>query len=265
MTTPVFRQRDPDARGYFGPYGGRFVPETLVAPVEALAAAYDEARADPAFARRLGDLLDRLFPGHVPAADAASAQHQVRVVEQGQGPLEERLDDGGLRVVDEDQDVGHLQDRPPAHLHPRRQAPGVGPFRRADQGRGPRRIAVALQVEGRDQTLARGGVGRAPVDQHEAGLQGPQHPLPEVALHVIMDGADAPAAARGLQEGLGEDQAQGGGAVAHEARRLLPVLRVGGVLVAGDDRPLLQAHVRARQQHAGYAQTDVGEAHGGRV
>ena len=32
----VFGQRDPDARGYFGEFGGRFVPETLMAPVEEL-------------------------------------------------------------------------------------------------------------------------------------------------------------------------------------------------------------------------------------
>jgi tryptophan synthase beta subunit len=29
----VFGRRDPDARGYFGEFGGRFVPETLMAPV----------------------------------------------------------------------------------------------------------------------------------------------------------------------------------------------------------------------------------------
>jgi tryptophan synthase beta chain len=46
---PSFARRDPDARGYYGAYGGRFVPETLVAPVEELARAYFEARADPAF------------------------------------------------------------------------------------------------------------------------------------------------------------------------------------------------------------------------
>jgi len=33
VMTPVFGQRDPDARGYYGRYGGRFVPETLVAPI----------------------------------------------------------------------------------------------------------------------------------------------------------------------------------------------------------------------------------------
>ena len=42
---PVFGRRDPDARGYFGEFGGRFVPETLVAPVEELEAAYLAARA----------------------------------------------------------------------------------------------------------------------------------------------------------------------------------------------------------------------------
>ena len=33
---PAFGSRDPDDRGYFGDYGGRFVPETLVAPIEEL-------------------------------------------------------------------------------------------------------------------------------------------------------------------------------------------------------------------------------------
>ena len=35
-------------RGRFGPYGGRYVPETLVAPLEELERAYAEARADRA-------------------------------------------------------------------------------------------------------------------------------------------------------------------------------------------------------------------------
>ena len=54
---PVFGRRDPDARGYFGEYGGRYVPETLVAPIEALEAAYLEARRDEAFQRELAGLL----------------------------------------------------------------------------------------------------------------------------------------------------------------------------------------------------------------
>jgi tryptophan synthase beta chain len=39
----------PDARGRFGPYGGRFVPETLMFALEQLDRAYREAKDDPAF------------------------------------------------------------------------------------------------------------------------------------------------------------------------------------------------------------------------
>ena len=54
---PVFGRRDPDRRGYFGEYGGRFVPETLVAPIEELEAGYLAARADAAFRDELDSLL----------------------------------------------------------------------------------------------------------------------------------------------------------------------------------------------------------------
>jgi tryptophan synthase beta chain len=47
----------PDARGHFGPYGGRYVPEVLMAPIEALEKAYLEARDDPSFQAELKDLL----------------------------------------------------------------------------------------------------------------------------------------------------------------------------------------------------------------
>ena len=47
----------PDAGGHFGPYGGRFVPEALMSPLEDLEKAYFEARQDPAFRNQLDDLL----------------------------------------------------------------------------------------------------------------------------------------------------------------------------------------------------------------
>jgi tryptophan synthase beta chain len=47
----------PDQGGHFGPYGGRFVPEVLMAPIEELEKAYLEARDDPAFQAELADLL----------------------------------------------------------------------------------------------------------------------------------------------------------------------------------------------------------------
>src|SRR5437763_5835935 len=47
----------PDARGHFGAYGGRFVPEALIAALDELTAAYTAARSDPEFTSRLDGLL----------------------------------------------------------------------------------------------------------------------------------------------------------------------------------------------------------------
>jgi tryptophan synthase beta chain len=47
----------PDAQGHFGPYGGRFVPETLMEPLRELEAAYADARRDPAFQAELAAAL----------------------------------------------------------------------------------------------------------------------------------------------------------------------------------------------------------------
>jgi tryptophan synthase beta chain len=45
----MLNYQQPDARGHFGPYGGTFVAETLIHALDELKAAYDDARADPAF------------------------------------------------------------------------------------------------------------------------------------------------------------------------------------------------------------------------
>jgi tryptophan synthase beta chain len=52
----------PDASGHFGPYGGRFVPETLVLALDELTEAYEKAQADPAFRAELEATL-RDFAG----------------------------------------------------------------------------------------------------------------------------------------------------------------------------------------------------------
>ncbi len=60
-TTTTGRAQDhshePDQRGYFGAFGGRFMPEALIAALDELAAVYDKARIDPEF---LGE-FDRLL------------------------------------------------------------------------------------------------------------------------------------------------------------------------------------------------------------
>jgi tryptophan synthase beta chain len=64
-------RRDPDARGYFGAFGGRFVPETLVEPVEALERAYFAAREDAAFCAELDRLLKHYVGRPTPLYETA--------------------------------------------------------------------------------------------------------------------------------------------------------------------------------------------------
>ena len=84
-------QAMPDAQGRFGPYGGRYVPETLVAPLEELEQAYAEARKDPEFQSELDSLL-RNFAGRPTPLQLASR-------------LSEHL--GGLRVYLKREDLLH--------------------------------------------------------------------------------------------------------------------------------------------------------------
>src|SRR5437773_7140469 len=49
----VIAENLPDAQGHFGPYGGRFVPETLMHPLQQLEAEYFKAQRDPEFQHEL--------------------------------------------------------------------------------------------------------------------------------------------------------------------------------------------------------------------
>ncbi len=50
-------KHDPDERGHFGPYGGRFMPEALIGALDELSAEYDKARVDPEFTGEFARLL----------------------------------------------------------------------------------------------------------------------------------------------------------------------------------------------------------------
>jgi tryptophan synthase beta chain len=63
--------RDPDARGYFGAFGGRFVPETLVEPIAALEREYFRVRADRAFRDQLEALLRHYVGRPTPLYEAS--------------------------------------------------------------------------------------------------------------------------------------------------------------------------------------------------
>src|SRR3970040_566676 len=81
----------PDSAGHFGPYGGRYVPETLMAPLEELERAYEESRGDAAFAAQL-DYELKNFAGRPTPLQLASR-------------LTEHL--GGARIYLKREDLAH--------------------------------------------------------------------------------------------------------------------------------------------------------------
>src|SRR6059036_115446 len=89
--TPTFTRRDPDARGYFGEFGGRFVPETLVEPVEQLERAYFGAREDAQFGAELARLLKQYVGRPTPVYET------VRLAERA----------GGARIFLKREDLAH--------------------------------------------------------------------------------------------------------------------------------------------------------------
>ncbi len=54
---PAEPGQNPTAEGYFGAFGGKFIPEALVAAVDQVAAQYEKAKADPAFTAEFDELL----------------------------------------------------------------------------------------------------------------------------------------------------------------------------------------------------------------
>jgi tryptophan synthase beta chain len=81
-SSPVVGRRDPDSRGYFGAFGGRFVPETLVEPVAELEREYLRVRADRLFQSELAALLRHYVGRPTPLYEAvrfARAQGGARV------------------------------------------------------------------------------------------------------------------------------------------------------------------------------------------
>jgi tryptophan synthase beta chain len=81
----------PDARGHFGTYGGRFVPEALVAALDELTAAYEKCRHDQAFQTELAGLHATYTGRPSPVTDARRfAEHA-----------------GGARVLLKREDLNH--------------------------------------------------------------------------------------------------------------------------------------------------------------
>jgi len=82
---------DPDERGYFGSFGGRWLPEALVAALDEVAESYRKARIDPDFLAEL-DRLAATYAGRPsPLTDAARLTEQI----------------GGARILLKREDLNH--------------------------------------------------------------------------------------------------------------------------------------------------------------
>src|SRR3982751_3825876 len=81
----------PDAAGHFGRYGGRFVAETLIGPLQELAAAYDTARVDPAFIAEFEKDLKHYVGRPSPIYEAEHLSKEV----------------GGARILLKREDLNH--------------------------------------------------------------------------------------------------------------------------------------------------------------
>jgi tryptophan synthase beta chain len=89
ITEPT--RHDPDVRGHFGVFGGRYVAEALMAVIEEVAAAYEKARSDQGFL----DTLDKLQANYV--GRPAPLYEAVRLGEHG----------GGARIFLKREDLNH--------------------------------------------------------------------------------------------------------------------------------------------------------------
>jgi tryptophan synthase beta chain len=74
---PVTFTSRPDARGHFGPFGGRFVPETLIPALDELTERYTAARSDPAFQEELDYHLKEFVGRETPLTFAAGMTREL--------------------------------------------------------------------------------------------------------------------------------------------------------------------------------------------
>jgi len=81
----------PDAAGHFGPYGGRFVPEALIAALDQLSSAFDAAMADPSFHAELDHLLRTYIGRPSPITEATRLSEHA----------------GGARILLKREDLNH--------------------------------------------------------------------------------------------------------------------------------------------------------------
>ena len=189
------------------------------------------------------------LPVQPPAGDVAPPLHEVEVVDllHLRLPGGEGLDHRLLRVVGQEHHVGQLQGGVLAHRHPGRDAGEDGPLGGPHRGGGAGLVVVLLQIHHAHQAPPQPQVVQPPLHIDQGGGQQAEPVLPQVAGHGVVDVHDVGLHAGAVQAALRQDQPQGGGGGAHILLHPLPVLRLGGVLVAGHHRPLAVLAVPGQQ------------------
>ncbi len=236
-TKPAVGQRDPDARGYFGAFGGRFVPETLVEPIAELEREYFRVRADPAFRQELDALLRHYVGRPTPLYEAsrlARAKGPARIflkredlTHTGAHKINNALGTGAARCAHGEEAGGGRDGRGAARRRhgDRLRAPGArlrGLHGRGGHGApGPQRPAHGA-ARGNRAPRRRGqphAQGRHQRGHARLGHQRRRHVLPPRlgarAAPVPADGARVPVGDRprgeGTDSGAGGAAAHGGG------------------------------------------------------
>ena len=150
----------PDATGHFGPYGGMFVPETLMAPLHELTAEYEEPKR-PGVSSELKFLLEEYAGRPTPLyfAERLTRPRRCEDLAQARGPAPHRRAQDQQRArpdpagAADGQEAGHRRDR-------------RGPARR---GHGHGRGAVRARMRG---LHGRGRHGASGAERHRMRLLG---------------------------------------------------------------------------------------------
>ena len=180
----------------------------------------------------------------LPALQVPAALLQVKVIQLlhlpaggGQG-----LNNRAVRVVDQQHHVGQLNGGVLPYPYPGWDAGEHRPLRGPDQGAGAGGEVILVQIHHADEAVAHLAVGLRALNIEQGPRQGLKDALRQIAVHSAVDVRDMGVHIRVVQLGLRQDQPEGGRRVPHSLLHRLPILRLGGELVAGHHGPL--GHVR---------------------
>ena len=199
--------------------------------------------------RDAGDLVG----GELPAGEVAAALLKIEVIELLHlGALRRQgLDDAALGIVDEEHHVGQLDGGVLPDPDPGRDAGEDGALGGPDEGAGAGGEVILVQVHHADKAVADLAVRLLALDVEEGIRQGLENALVQIPLHGGVDVGDVLVHIGVIQLGLRQDQPQGGGGVAHVLLHSLPILRLGGELVAGHHGPLAHVGVLGQEDVGG--------------